>query len=103
MHFQNTRGGEAAHQRLTHASGIGSGFRRENQRLGHCFNIQRDDNLIGDFTGLTVAITAYEGDVLPRISNSGFTRAKTFSSPPTIIESVPSRAPISPPDTGASR
>ena len=63
MYFQNTRGGEAAHQRLTNASGIGSGFRRENQRFGDRFNIQRDDNLIGDFTGLPVAVTADEGDI----------------------------------------
>ena len=41
--------------------------------------------------------------VLPRHSNSGRTRSNTAGSPPTMIDSRASRAPTSPPDTGASR
>ena len=40
---------------------------------------------------------------LPISSNSGFTRAKTASSPPAMMDSVALRAPTSPPETGASR
>ena len=41
--------------------------------------------------------------LLPKTSNTGSICLKTFSSPPTIIDNVPFLAPISPPDTGASR
>ena len=40
--------------------------------------------------------------VLPIRSSSGRTRANASASPPTMIDSVPLRAPTSPPDTGAS-
>src|SRR3954452_19790012 len=40
--------------------------------------------------------------VLPSASHSGFARAKSSSRPPAMIESVASRAPTSPPLTGAS-
>ena len=35
-------------------------------------------------------------------SNSGIASAKSASSPPTMMERVALRAPLSPPDTGAS-
>ena len=40
--------------------------------------------------------------VLPITSNSGRARSNASEGPPTMIDSVPSRAPTSPPDTGAS-
>src|SRR5512139_2365249 len=40
--------------------------------------------------------------LLPSTSNSGRTFSKIGASPPTMMESVPSFAPVSPPDTGAS-
>ena len=39
---------------------------------------------------------------LPMRSSSGRARANASTSPPTMIDSVPLRAPTSPPDTGAS-
>ena len=41
--------------------------------------------------------------VLPMHANSGRTRSKAAASPPTMIDSRASRAPTSPPETGASR
>ena len=40
--------------------------------------------------------------VLPMVSKSGFKASTTAASPPIMIESRASRAPTSPPDTGAS-
>ncbi len=41
--------------------------------------------------------------VFPIASKRGFALEKSASSPPTMIESVPSLAPTSAPETGASR
>ena len=40
--------------------------------------------------------------VLPTASNTGLAASKSSAAPPTMIESTPSMAPASPPDTGAS-
>ena len=40
--------------------------------------------------------------VVPRCSKRGWADRKAASGPPTMIESRPSRAPTSPPETGAS-
>ena len=48
VHFQNLRGGKAAHQRFAHLGRIGAGLGGEQQRFGHGLDVQRDDDLIGD-------------------------------------------------------
>ena len=40
--------------------------------------------------------------VLPTASSTGRASAKSSAAPPTMIDSVPSIAPASPPETGAS-
>src|SRR5229473_1620194 len=40
--------------------------------------------------------------VLPTASNTGVAASKSAGAPPTMIDSTPSMAPCSPPDTGAS-
>ena len=48
VHFEDARGGEAAHQRLAHLGRVGAGLRREHQRLADRLDVQRDDDLVGD-------------------------------------------------------
>src|SRR5476649_1474267 len=64
VHFEDARGREAAHQRRAHLRRIGAGLAGEDQGLAHRRDVQRDDDLIGYFAGLSVAVLADEGDVL---------------------------------------
>ena len=64
MNFEDARGGEPAHQRLSDLGRVGPGARGEQQRLADRFDRQRDDNLVGHFGRLAVAVAADERDVL---------------------------------------
>jgi hypothetical protein len=64
MHFENAAGRETTHQRLAHTRRVGTGLGGEQQRFGHGFDVQRDDDLVGHLRGLAVAIAADERDVL---------------------------------------
>ena len=46
MDLEDARCGEAAHQRLAHASRIGAGFGGEDQRLADRLDRQGDDDLV---------------------------------------------------------
>jgi hypothetical protein len=56
VHFEDARGGEAAHQRLPHLGRIGAGLGGEEQRFGDRLDGQRDDDLVGDLGDLAVAV-----------------------------------------------
>ena len=67
MHFENARGGKAAHQRLPHLGRIGAGLRCEHQRFADRLDGQRHDDLVGDLGGLAVAVAADQRDVLAHL------------------------------------
>ena len=55
MHFEDARGGEAAHQRLAHLGRVGAGLGGEHQRFADRRDVERDDDLVGDLADLAVA------------------------------------------------
>jgi hypothetical protein len=59
MDVQHARRRESAHQRLANASRISARFARKHQRLGDGFDRERDNDLIGNFSGLAVTVAAY--------------------------------------------
>ena len=63
MHLQNTRCGKATHQSLTHFGGVGSSLAGKQQGLRHGLYVERNNDLIGHFGGLAVAIATYQRDV----------------------------------------
>ena len=67
VHLEDSRGREAAHQRLAHAGGIGAGLGGEQQRFGDRLDVEGDDDLIGDLGGLPVAVAADQRDVLAQL------------------------------------
>ena len=64
VNFENAAGSEAPHQRLPDFSRISTGLRRKDKRLTDGCYVERYDDLVGDFAGLTVAIAADQCDVL---------------------------------------
>ena len=64
MHFQNFRRREAAHQGLAHTRRVGAGAGGKQQRLGHRFDVECHDDLVGHLGGLAVTIAADQRDVL---------------------------------------
>ncbi|OIQ82618.1 hypothetical protein GALL_355820 [mine drainage metagenome] len=63
VHFEHARRREAAHQRGAHPFRVGSGAAGEQQRFGHRFDVQRDDDLVGDLGRLPGAAGADQRDV----------------------------------------
>ncbi|KAK1629438.1 hypothetical protein QYE76_003753 [Lolium multiflorum] len=66
------------------------------QRLAEADHRAGDDHLVGNLAALAAAGRAHIG--LPRCEKSGASQATTASSPPARMASVPSRAPMSPPE-----
>ena len=64
MYFQNARVGKSAHECLTNFCRVSASLGSKQQRFGDCLNVQRDNDLIGHFCGLTIAITADQCNVL---------------------------------------
>jgi len=102
VHLEDLRSGEAAEERFPHLRGIHTRALGEQERLGDRPDRRCDDQLVAGLAtwpapdGPTCTI------VLPRTSKIGIARTIASGSPPTMIESVPSIAPRSPPLTGAS-
>ena len=48
VHFENLGGRKAAHQRFTHLGGIGTGLGGEEQGFADGFDVECDDDLVGD-------------------------------------------------------
>ena len=103
MHFEDARSGETAHQSLPNFSGIRTGFRCEYERFGDCLDIERNDDLIGDFGRLPGSVVTDERDVLAhQVEKRLHLVEHGLWLAPTMIVSAPFFAPTSPPDTGAS-
>src|ERR1700761_7135857 len=64
MDLQNAGCRKSAHQRLPDAGRIGARLGSKDQRLADRLDGQSDDDLVRDLGRLTVAIAAYERDVL---------------------------------------
>ena len=99
---QHAAVGEAALQRLAHERRVGPGGARERQRLRDGLDVEGDDELVGGLGDLPRAGAADVGDARASASSAGRARSRSAASPPAMIVSVPSRAPLTPPETGAS-
>src|SRR5690606_17617353 len=67
VYLEDTRGREAAHERLSNLDRIGTGLRGEQQRFADRLDVQRDDDLVRDLRRLAIAVSADERDVLAHL------------------------------------
>ena len=96
---------EPAEQRLAHFAGVDAGLARQRERFGDDGERAADHHLVADLAQLTGARLADVDDLLGiahRRRGSASRRRTPAASPPTMIDSVPLMAPMSPPLTGAS-
>src|SRR5882757_7282922 len=64
MNLEDSRRCESTHQRLSHLGRVRARFGGEQQGFGYRLYVQRHDDLVGHLGRLTVAVFAYQRDVL---------------------------------------
>src|SRR5258708_7873943 len=100
--FHPPVGTKTAPKHLHDLCRVHSCLRPKHQCLAHRLNGQGNNNLIAGFDYLARPILPNMHNRFTQRPKDGRQRLKIPSSPPTIMESVPAIAPLSPPLTGAS-
>jgi hypothetical protein len=100
---QHTRTRKSRRDRPTNSDRVGAKFGCENRRFTDGLDVEGDDDPVGDLGSLSRAILGDQLMVLPNNSRTGRAASNALSGPPTMMVRVPDLAPISAPETGASR